>query len=142
MEPFLELVLCSAYQAGGRAVGVVLDCLGVVHAICAHRGLPAPDGFPSMAAMLREGRVRAASGFPPGWQQIGTSERWEDLDVLVYHGAAAPEPWCAVLDRGLVWTAHRDRGVYSVPSHRWPTRGITELWRFHASPGQAIPSVG
>jgi hypothetical protein len=54
-----------------------------------------------------------------------------DLDVAIYEGR---EPWCAIADRGLVWSACVERGVYHVQAVRWKLlpacRRPLEVWRF------------
>ena len=117
-------VLHTPYVLGGRTVGIELDCLGVVGEVARRRGLPAPDGWPSILKAMKEGRV--ASGFPPGWRRQSPPFRLQDGDVLVLPG---DHPGCAIVHGGRVYTAHPDAGVHAIALSRW-NRAASEVWRF------------
>ncbi len=117
----------SAYELGGRDPGVAIDCLGLVGEIARRRGLPPPDGWPSIRDSWLQGRLDTCSGFPAGWVRQEPGTRLADLDVLLF--VQRGRPGCAIVDRGLVWTANAAAGVTATPLNRWAVVH-TELWRF------------
>ena len=135
VDPNMRDVLHTPFKLGGREVGKGIDCLGVVAEIARRRGLPAPDGWPSIRAAWERGELPSATGFPKGWRRIPHVDL-RDGDVLLFFG---PEhPWSAILHGGHIWSATPDRDgtagyVYCIPIARW-TRSPDELWRFEALP--------
>jgi len=117
-------ILRTPYKLGGRTVGAELDCLGVVGEIARRRGVPAPDGWPSILRAMANGS--AATGFPPGWVKVVPIPRLQDGDVLVLPGA---HPGCAIVHDGRVFTARPEAGVHAVAVHRW-SQAPSEVWRF------------
>lgn len=117
-------LLATPYKLGGRTVGAELDCLGVVGEIARRRGLPAPDGWPSIVRAVAEGAV--ATGFPIGWARVTPIPQMQDGDVLVLPGL---HPGCAIVHEGRVWTARPEAGVHAVPIERWG-QAPSEVWRF------------
>lgn len=129
MTADLRDVLRSPYKLGGRIVGAELDCLGVVGEIARRRGLPPPDGWPSIRAAWERGELDAAGGFPFGWSRVSAPFTLQDGDVLVWFG---PHPWCAIVHDGRVWSANAEVGsAYAVDLQRW-RRPPAEVWRFTA----------
>jgi hypothetical protein len=122
-----EDLLHSRYELGARLPGVALDCLGVVGEIARRRGLPPPDGWPSLRESWLQGRLDTSSGFPHGWERQPEGTGVVDLDVLLF--VRRGRPGCAIVDRGRVWTAEPLIGVTCVPIHRWAI-AHHELWRF------------
>lgn len=120
-------LMASRYALGARAPGEAIDCLGLVGEIARRRGLPPPDGWPSIRESWLQGRLDTATGFPEGWarQEPGTTVR--DLDVLLF--VRRGRPGCAIVDRGLVWTAEPGAGVTATPLNRWAV-AHSELWRW------------
>jgi hypothetical protein len=125
-------VLHTPYVLGGREIGAGLDCLGVVSIIARRRGLPPPDGWPSIRAAWERGELPTATGFPIGWRRQQPIRDLRDGDVLLYFG---PEhPWSAIVHNGHVWSASPEvGGVFSMPASRW-NRVPDELWRFEVLP--------
>lgn len=117
-------ILRTPYRLGGRTVGAELDCLGVVGEIARRRGLPAPDGWPSILRAMAEGSP--ASGFPAGWFRIAAGSPWQEGDVLVLPGV---HPGCAIVHDGRIWTARPGAGVHAVPIARW-SQAPSQVWRF------------
>ena len=117
-------ILHTPYKLGGRTVGAELDCLGVVGEIARRRGLPAPDGWPSIVRAVAHGQ--AATGFPIGWARVTPIPQLQDGDVLVLPGL---HPGCAIVPEGRVWTARPEAGVHAVPIERW-AQTPSEVWRF------------
>ena len=127
MTPELRDILHTPYKLGGRAVGTGIDCLGVVGEIARRRGLPSPDGWPSIRDAWERGEIDSASGFPPGWRQVEPPCELCDHDVLLFFH---PVPWCAIVDDGYVWSAsHLQGSAYCVPAFRWRTVP-SEVWRW------------
>lgn len=121
-------ILHTPYALGGREIGAGLDCLGVVNAIAARRGLPPPDGWPSIRAAWERGELATATGFPAGWRRQWHLGEFHDGDVLLYHGPG--HPWAAIVHAGCVWSSSEDVGsAYCMPVSRW-RRPPDELWRF------------
>lgn len=127
MTAHLRDLLHTPYELGGRQVGVGIDCLGTVAEVARRRGLPPPDGWPSIRAAWENGTLAAASGFPDGWIRMPAATGLRDGDVLLFVSGA--HPWCAIVDAGFVISAHPDRGPYAVPMQRWREAPV-ELWRF------------
>lgn len=122
-------ILHTPYELGGRTVGLALDCLGAVGSIARRRGLPPPDGWPSMADAWRRGDLVAATGFPAGWVRQPPATTLLEGDVLVF--VRAQRAGCAIVHGGMVVSADPRLGVYCTPLDRW---GIApaEVWRFTA----------
>ena len=123
----LRDILTSPFVRGGRRVGTALDCLGLVGAIAARRGLPPPDGWASIRAKWLRGELDVASGFPDGWERQAPGTTLRDGDVLVYVRGGVPG--CAIVDSGHVCTTSPDTGGYACPLHRW-SLPPSEVWRF------------
>lgn len=119
-------IMRTPYVLGGRTVGEAIDCLGVVGEVARRRGLPAPDGWPSILRAVAKGD--AATGFPPGWARLADGEQWCDGDVLVLPGA---HPGCAIINDGFVLTARPGAGVHAVLLYRWSQKP-SQVWRFEA----------
>jgi len=127
MSADIRDILHTPYRFGGRTVGVEIDCLGVVSELARRRGLPAPDGWPSIREDWERGRVEAATGFPAGWQRQAPPHQLQDGDVLVFlRGGRAG---CAIVHDGLVATAEPGLGPYCTPLARWSIPPA-EVWRF------------
>jgi hypothetical protein len=129
MSADLRDVLGSPFVRGGRQVGVALDCLGVVGAVAARRGLPPPDGWASIKAAWERGEIDAASGFPAGWTRQPPGTVLQSGDVLVY--VRGGWPGCAIVDGGLVLTSSPETGAYACPLQRWQIKP-QEVWRFQS----------
>lgn len=126
MTPHEDL-LRTPYELGGRQPGAALDCLGVVGEVAKRRGLPPPDGWPSLRESWLQGRLDTSSGFPQGWTRQPPGTVVADLDVLLF--VRRGRPGCAIVDRGLVWTAQPLIGVTCIQLNRWSI-AYHELWRF------------
>jgi cell wall-associated NlpC family hydrolase len=109
-------VLHTPYVLGGREIGAGLDCLGVVSIIARRRGLPPPDGWPSIRAAWERGELPTATGFPIGWRRQQPIRDLRDGDVLLYFGPGAP----VVCDRAQTGTsgARRPRSEASSACRR------------------------
>lgn len=127
MTADLRDILTSPFVRGGRQVGVALDCLGVVGAVAARRGLPPPDGWASIKAAWERGELAAASGFPAGWTRQPSGTPLQSGDVLVY--VRSGWPGCAIVDGDMVLTSSPGTGAYARPLRRWPIPP-QEVWRF------------
>lgn len=123
----LRDILMTPFVRGGRRIGTALDCLGLVGAVAARRGLPPPDGWASIRAKWLHGELDTASGFPDGWVRQAPGTVLRDGDVLVY--VRSRLPGCAIVDSGHVLTTSPDTGAYACPLHRW-TIPPAEVWRF------------
>lgn len=121
-------LLATPYALGGRTIGVGIDCLGIVGEIARRRGIPAPDGWPSIRAAWQRGEIDAATGFPAGWRRVHDCGLvFEELDVLLFF---SPHPWCAIVDGGRLWSASELQGsAYCLPLSRLH-RDPDEVWRF------------
>ena len=127
MTADLRDILTSPWERGGRQIGTALDCLGVVGAVAARRGLPPPDGWASIRAAWERGELDAASGFPAGWQRQPPGTPLKNGDVLVYVRGGVPG--CAIVDSDMVLTSSPGTGAYACPLRRWPVPP-QEVWRF------------
>lgn len=127
MTSDLRDILTSPFVRGGRLVGVALDCLGVVGAVAARRGLPPPDGWASIKAAWERGELAAASGFPAGWTRQPPGTPLQNGDVLVY--VRSGWPGCAIVDGDMVLTSSPGTGAYACPLRRWQIPP-QEVWRF------------
>jgi hypothetical protein len=123
----LQDVLRTPYLLGGRQVGIGLDCLGVVAEVARRRGIPPPDGWPSIRSAWEQGQVDTSTGFPAGWCRMPPGTTAVDGDVLLLW--TGMHPWCAIVHEGLVVSAHPDSGPYAMPLWRW-RQPVSELWRF------------
>lgn len=121
-------LLRTPYETGGREPGVALDCLGVVACIATMRGVPPPDGWPSIEEAWRRGVVDF-SGMPAGWKRAAHEDRYQPMegDVLLFYGPS--HPWCAIVHKGRVFSASREAGVYAIPATRWK-QAPAEVWRW------------
>ncbi len=125
----LRDILHTPYRLGGRLVGIELDCLGVVGEVARRRGLPPPDGWPSIRRDWEQGRIETASGFPAGWVRQPMPCALQDGDVLVF--VVGHRPGCAIVHDGWVVTAEPGRGVYRTDLSRWNI-APAEVWRWSA----------
>lgn len=120
-DPLLTL----SYRIGGRGADGTIDCLGVVLALAARRGMAClVDPWTTIREAWLAGRFDP-SGFPPCWARAAEGAALLDLDVLLMLGE---HPWSAIVDGGMVWTAHPDAGVYATPVRRW-SHAVVEHWR-------------
>ena len=133
----LRALLRTPYREGGRDVGLGIDCLGVVVEIARHLGLPLGDPWREIEAAWRNGTLDTASGFPAGWQRIGSRiEQLRDGDVLLFYGV---HPWSAIVYNEHVWSADAQvGGVFCRPLSRW-SANPAEVWR-HGCEG--VPAAG
>jgi cell wall-associated NlpC family hydrolase len=128
MSPDMRDILHTPYVLGGRVIGTGLDCLGVVGAIAQRRGVPPPDGWPSIRAAWEQGKLPTASGFPAGWHRQPEDVVLADGDVLLFFGPG--HPWCAIIDGGHLWSSSAAvGGAYCMPLSRWH-RDPNEVWRW------------
>lgn len=126
---YMRDILATPYVIGGRTPGIGLDCLGVVGEIARRRGVPAPDGWPSIEVAWRSGRFDH-SGFPTGWARIDAGPEpytIRDGDVMLFYGT---HPWCAIVHDGYVYgSSSAHGGAFAVPSYRWRAQPA-EVWRW------------
>ena len=127
MTADLRDILHTPYELGGRTVGVGIDCLGTVAEVARRRGLPPPDGWPSIRDAWQRGEIATATGFPAGWRRQPAGTALQDLDVLLFF--SGDHPWCAIVDGGMVVTAHPKTGPHARPLNRWRL-APAEVWRY------------
>jgi len=111
------------YRIGGRGPNSI-DCLGVVLHVLHLRGCDALDPWKWLLQSFKVGQVASESAFGPGWQRV-FNEPLCDLDVLLYHESHS---WAAIVDEGIVWSAHPDVGVWCKPVQRLEKRPH-EVWQ-------------
>lgn len=123
----LRDLLHTPYELGGRTVGVGLDCLGTVAEVARRRGLPPPDGWPSIREAWQRGQIDTATGFPAGWVRQPAGAALCDGDVMLFF--SGDHPWCAIVHEQHVVTAHPSAGVHARPLFRW-SLAPAQVWRY------------